>query len=313
MLAEEHITDVLVEIQEFFAHPNAYRSVIILGTSLIAAYWFSRLLALGITKLAQAVAIRSDNESDLDRHLRLRQIETYLSITLAVVQASVVAVVGYIAWRSFSPIASSSAAAIGAGAFFVVFAGQTLGMLLRDITAGGIMIAEKWFNVGDYVKIEPFMDVSGVVEKFTLRSTCVRSLSGEVIWVHNQHILAAHVTHGGLRTIAVDIFVREKAQGAKIVNSVISTIPIGSTMLAEPPLITDTEKWGENLWRITVIGQTPPGREWLIERYFVNSLKEVDEGKEHSERIIVHEPIARYADSKADLRFKRAVRISKRK
>ena len=175
------------------------------------------------------------------------------------------------------------------------------------------MIAEKWFNVGDYVKIEPFMDVSGVVERFTLRSTCIRSLSGEVIWVHNQHILAVHVTHGGLRTIAVDIFVRKKTEGAKIVNDIISTIPIGSTMLAQPPIITDTERWSEDMWRITVIGQTPPGREWLMDRYFVNALKEVNEGKEFSERIIVHEPIARFADSEADSRFKRAVRVQKKK
>ena len=59
---------------------------------------------------------------------------------------------------------SSSAAAIGAGAFFVVIAGQTVGIILRDLTAGSIMITEGWFKIGDFIKIEPFWDVSGVVE-----------------------------------------------------------------------------------------------------------------------------------------------------
>ncbi len=313
MIEDKNIENVMNEVEQFFTHPNAYRSLIILSVSLITAYWLSRFLALGITKLTQAVATHSDNESDYERHLRLRQIETYLSITIAVVRASVVAIVGYIAWRTFSPVANSSAAAIGAGAFFIVFAGQTFGMLLRDVTAGGMMIAEKWFNVGDYVKIEPFLNVSGVVESFTLRSTRLRSLSGEVIWIHNQQILGVHVTPGGLHTIAVDIFVSDKERGEEIVNQIIRTIPVGSTMLAQAPIITDTEAWSDNLWRITVIGQTPPGREWLIEGYFVNSLKAVDEGKPYTDRLIVHEPIARYGDAEVDRRFTRAIRIHKGK
>lgn len=313
MLDEQDINSITHEVQRFFVQPNAYRSLIILGVSLIVAYWLSRFLAIGITRLTQAVATRSDNTSDYEHHVRLRQIETYLSISLAIVRAGVVAIVGYVAWRTFSPVANSSAAAIGAGAFFIVFAGQTFGMLLRDVTAGGLMIAEKWFNVGDYVKIEPFIDVSGVVESFTLRSTRLRSLSGEIIWIHNQQILGVHVTPGGLRTIAVDVFVRDKAKGKEIVNQIIKTIPISSTMLAQAPLITDTERWSDGLWRITVIGQTPPGREWLIEKYFVNSLKAVDEGKLYADRLIVHEPIARYGDAEVDRRFKRAVRILKDK
>ncbi|MGK2896410.1 MAG: mechanosensitive ion channel domain-containing protein [Candidatus Saccharimonadales bacterium] len=85
-------------------------------------------------------------------------------------------------WRLLAPHTSSSGlAAIGAGTFFIVFAGQTLGMILRDITAGAAMIIEGWLHVGDFIKIEPFMDLSGMVERFTLRSTKLRSLSGSVI------------------------------------------------------------------------------------------------------------------------------------
>ena len=149
---------VVNDLTEFISEPNAYRSVLILVASIVVAYILSKFLADGIIKIAQMVSARSDKESNEEKLIRLRQVETYLSVTVAVIRAAVVAVVAYVVWRLISPVANSGAAAIGASAFFIVFAGQTLGMVLRDITAGAIMIIEQWFNVGDFVKIEPFIN-----------------------------------------------------------------------------------------------------------------------------------------------------------
>lgn len=146
-------------MHHLFIEPNAFRSILILIASLIIAYWLSRFLAKGIIYIAQKVGRRSDNESDDARVMRLRQTETYLSITVAIVRALVVAVVGFVAWRALSPFSSNSAAAnsvaaIGASAFFIVIAGQTIGIILRDLTAGSTMITEGWYKIGDFIKIE---------------------------------------------------------------------------------------------------------------------------------------------------------------
>jgi small conductance mechanosensitive channel len=313
MLEQANIDNVTREIHQFLSEPNAYRSVLLLVATIIITYWLSRFLAKAIIHVAQSVAKRTDNESDDERFVRLRQVETYLSVTVAIVRVVAVAVVAYIAWRIISPVANSGLAAIGAGTIFIVVAGQTLGIILRDVTAGSVMIAERWFNIGDFIKIEPFLDVSGVVEELTLRSTRLRSLSGEVIWIHNQQIHGVHVTPRGVRTLAVDIFVRDRVKGEQAVEKVINTVPTGTMMMARPLRIKYAERWSDDLWRITVVGETPPGREWLVEKYFVNALKEIDEDKKRADRLIVHEPIARYADSVADSRFKRAVRVNKDK
>lgn len=313
MNASTPANDIIKDVVEFFTEPNAFRSVLILITALVIAYWLSRFLAQGIVRIAQAVAIRSDNESNALRATKLRQTETYLSVAIAVVRALVVAVVGYFAWRALSPLASSGsatgAAAIGASAFFVVIAGQTVGLVLRDLTAGTVMITEGWYKIGDFVKIEPFADVAGVVERFTLRSTKLRAINGEVIWMHNQQIMAAHVTPNGLRTMAVDVFVRDKDKGIELINKIISAIPKGRTMLAKPLRITKTEQWGESRWRITVKGQTAPGREWLIEKFFVEAVNDLDEGKKASEKLLALPPMSRYADEAADRSIRRAVRV----
>lgn len=305
------------ETIDLISQPSSLRSVVILFASILLAFWLSRFLSKGIIFVAQKVAVQSDNESREDRFLLYRQVETYLSVTVAAVRAVVVAVVAYIMWRILSPeesqrITESGAAAIGAGTFFIVFAGQTLGLILRDITVGAAMIIEKWFHVGDFIKVEPFIDVSGVVERLTLRSTKLRSLNGEVIWINNQQIQAVHVTPRGVITMAVDVFVRDQVQAQDAIQKVMDSIPKGPTMLARPLRMKEAEKWGEDLWRITVVGQTPPGREWLIEQYFVNAIKDIDHDKEHrKDYLIVQEPIARYADPVADRKFKRAVRAQR--
>ena len=306
------IDEAAEDIITFFSQPNAYRSVLILIAAIFVSFIVSRFLARGIIRLAQWVALRSDSTSDDIKAIKLRQVETYLSITVAVVRAAVVAVVAYFVWRLISPQASSGAAAIGASAFFIVFAGQTLGMILRDITAGVIMISEQWFHVGDYIKIEPFLDVTGVVERFTLRSTKMRSLSGEVVWVHNQQIQAVHVTPRGVRTIAVDVFTRDEEKAKEALQEIISTLPSSASLLNKAPKITKVEQWGGGMMRLTVVGQTVPGREWLMENYVANAIKEVDEGRrKKSDRIFVYDPIVRYVDPVAEKKFKRAARIKK--
>lgn len=313
MFEDLNLDTILFKTEQFLATPNAYRSVLILVGSLLLAYFLSRFVTRGIIKIAQVVAAHSDTETDDERVIRLRQIETYLSVIVAATRATIVAVVGYIVWDVLSDSSSSGAAAIGASAFFIVFAGQSFGMIMRDLTTGAAIIIERWFNVGDYIKVEPFIDVSGVVERLTLRSTRLRSLSGEIIWIHNQQIQAVHVTPRGVRTMAVDIFVRDRVEGEKAITQIIDTVPTGTMMMARPLRIKYAERWNDELWRITVVGEMLPGREWLVEKYFVNAIKEIDEDKKRADRLIVHEPIARYADSVADSRFKRAVRVNKDK
>lgn len=302
------------EVWDFLATPNAFRSVLILLISMTAAYWLSRFLAQAIIKIAQKVSDRSEKESNDQRVLRYQQIETYLSMTVAIVRVLVVIVVGYITWRFLSPFANESSAAnsvaaIGAGTLFVVLAGRTIGIVLQDLTAGSVMIAEGWFHVGDYVKLEPFMDAAGIVERFTLRSTKIRALSGEIIWIHNQNITGVHVTPKSLRTIAVEVFVRDKTKGEKTLKRLIQAMPTGKMMLARPLKIVTSEKWGEDAWHFMVVGQTPPGREWLIQEYFLQSIERVDEDKSKKDRLLAHPPMAHAADAAADKKFRRSVRV----
>ena len=318
MTSDEFFIRAGDELTSFFTQANPYRSLLILIASLAISYWLSKFIARFIIVIAQKVAVRSDNESDAAKALRLRQVETYLGVIVAAIRVVVVAVVAYVCWRILSPYESSQfggsgAAAIGASAVFIVIAGQTLGPILRDVTSGATMIIEQWFTVGDYIKVEPFWNVTGVVERLTLRSTKIRSLSGEVIWIHNQKIDAVHVTPNGVRTIAVDVLVNNKEEGEELIKRTISKLPTGHMTVAGKLKVVDTLKYTDELWMVTVQGKTVPGREWLIENYFVTQLQKENGRMQKKNRVLEGDPIVRYADPDTERKFRRAVRIQQQK
>lgn len=300
------IQKIVDEIKEFVQQPNAFRSLLILIASIIIAYWFSHFVAKAIIRVARFTATRADAETNEVKKLHLRRLETHLSVAIAVIRASIVGLVAFYVWQVISPVATLSTAAIGASAFFIVIAGATVGMVLRDITAGAVMILERWFDVGDFIRVEPFLDASGVVERITLRSTKIRSLNGEVNWMHNQYMQSVKVTPGGLRTIAIDVFVSDGTKGENLIQKVVASIPVGALTVTKAPKIIRKEQWGDNMWLLTVLAKTPPGREWLMEDYFVDSLKTLD-GKSAKNSVIVRKPIVRYADPAAERSFRRAV------
>jgi hypothetical protein len=278
----------------------------IIAAALVGFFVLNGLIGLIVPWLARGLARLSDNAATSDRVLQIRRVETLVGIGAAVLRAALIGALVYLTWRFIMP-ETAPIALIGASAFLAIVAGSTVGLLLRDVTFGTMMIAERWYNVGDHIVVEPFLNVSGVVEQLTPRSTKLRSLSGEVIWLHNQHIQAAKVASRGVRTMALEVFVTDLEAGKRVIEQAIRTLPTGPTMLAKQLDISETEQLGESLWRITAVGQTTPGREWLIEDFALNAINKYD-GLNKGGPSIVHGPIARYADATAEHRFRRSIR-----
>lgn len=295
------VTDIL---QKIFTG----NSILILIVAFVLAYIVSAIVAGVIVKIAKMISVRSDSASSEETSIRLRRVETYLSVAIAIIRAVIMGIAAYIAFGFIIPEQGGLLTTIGAGTIFIVIANATVAPLLRDFTSGVVMIVERWFTVGDFVRIEPFADVGGVVERITLRSTKLRDLNGETVWLHNQYVQGVKVTPRGVRTMAVDVFVRKLEAGTKLVEEVASTLPIGPTMLVSPLKIEETEKLASDLWRITAMGKTAPGREWLIEKFIADALKDAD--KHLKDHVIVYGPLVRYADELAEKRFRRAVRAN---
>ncbi len=288
-------------------------SVILLVSLLVAAFLIGRILAFVIRRLNRFLSSQADKSSHLPTVERYRRAETILVISIALIRTALIALALYLWWVIEHPNQQPTAI-IGASAIFAVIAGGIFGPVLRDLANGSMMMSEHWFGVGDHIKIEPFSDMQGVVERVTLRSTRIRGINGEVVWVNNQNIQAVRVTTKGLRTIAIELFVSDPKIGEKLIEQTDLRLPAGPLMVAKPLSIMSMAEVGNDkhdIWHITAIAQTAPGREWLIEKYAIEVIQELDSARKNP--VLLSDPIPRSADSVAERKFAQAIKNARKK
>jgi hypothetical protein len=269
-----------------------------------AALLLGRFIAYVLRKVVSGISATADRSQNLGTVNRLRRYETMIVLSIAIIRTGLVLFSLYFWWLWDHPYGQPTAL-IGASALLLVLISASLGPVLRDLASGSVMMAEQWYGVGDHVRIEPFMDMQGVVERVTLRSTRIRGLNGEVIWVNNQYIQGVRITPKGIRTIALEMFVNDIKAGEKLVAATNKRLPNGPLLLVSPLQVVETAEAGDKLWHITAVAETAPGREWLIEQSAVDLIRSLD--AEHDKPVIEHGPLARYADSEADQRFRRTI------
>jgi hypothetical protein len=278
-------------------------SIVTLIVSLVIATLLGRLVSSIMQHFTMQLATQADKAKNIDTVNRLRRTETLLILTSTIVRFMLVILALYF-WWVFTHPTEKPGAIIGASALFALILGGILSPLLRDIAYGGVMMAEHWFGVSDHITIEPF-GLQGIVERVTLRSTKIRSLNGETVWVNNQDVSAVRITPKGVSTMAVDLFVSDINKGLDLINATNLRLPTGPLMVISPLTVMTQNKIGEQLWHITAIGETAPERQWLLEKYAVQILQELD--SKNKQPILQNEPITRFADSESERRFARTI------
>jgi small conductance mechanosensitive channel len=298
-------TDTLKHISESIFAGN---SIVVLIVSLTVAYAIGRLLAIILRRFGRIVGKTADASTNLSTVNRLRRIETWIVLSIAIVQFVAIILALYFWWVFVHPQGQSTAL-VGASALLIIVVGGVIGPLLRDFSFGSGMMAEQWFAVGDMVTIEPFA-LRGVVERITLRSTRIRGMNGEVIWVSNQNISSVNITQKGVWTVAIDLFVTDKERAEALLEQVNGLLPSGPSLLVRPLAVVDDANEVDGVWRLTAIAETAPGREWLIERTAIDLLKNLDE--KATKQVMVADPTFRFADTDSEQKFARAVRNAKK-
>jgi hypothetical protein len=275
--------------------------VVSVGVALVVG----RILAAFLRRIVWAVGHQADRSPNLRMVTRLRRIETMIILSIAILRTALVLFALYFWWQFVHP-AGQPTALIGASALVALILSGALSSPLKDIAAGSLMMAEQWYGVGDHIVVEPFVDLQGVVERVTLRSTRIRGLNGEIIWINNQSISGIRVAPRGIISIGLEIFVTDPEKGERLIEKANKRLPAGPLLVVTPLIITASEPVGENLWHITAIAETAPGREWLIEKSAVDLIKDLDANSKTP--VIAHGPLARYADREANQSFTRSIR-----
>lgn len=197
--------------------------------------------------------------------------------------------------------------ALAGASFALIVAGFAIQRVLIDMIAGLTMFFERWYSVGDTIQI-PMLDMQGVVEDVSLRSTKLRTLTGEVIRVHNSQIPAVKVLPRGVKVLTTEFFVNDKGRGEQLVERVAALVPEGPTAFIKRPALEQVEDLSESLIRIKMRATVAPGREWLAEGFLSSMLKE-----QAGDELIVHGPVVLSDDEGATKSFARAAARSSRR
>ncbi len=273
---------------------------------IVAVFALAWLLARATSWLAGRLLTwhdRRQTDSDLEatgKIANLKRRETLISVIRTAITYVTFAVAAIVAIAQLTG-GFDRLTTIAGASFALIVAGFSAQRILVDIIAGFTMFAERWYSVGDTVTLLVGSEVQGVVEDVSLRRTRLRSLSGEVIQVHNSQIQAVRVLPRGVKELAIEVFVAKREPGERLVEDVVRILPEGPTTFIRKPWIEHVEDLAHNLTRIRLHATVAPGREWLAEEFFTDLLKQ-----RAGDSLIVHGPVAFAVDERATRSYARA-------
>jgi hypothetical protein len=286
------------DIELHFIH-EPWRVAVYAALAFVAAWVVSKISK----QLAEWIVRRYQRRHGADEALTtgvmvgLKRRETLVSLVQTSVRYAAYGVA--IVFVLIKVAALGNNGALAGASLVVVLLGFVLQRFLIDILTGFFMQFEGWFAIGDSIVIEPF-GLAGIVEEISLRSTKLRALSGELLYVHNSQVGAARVLPRGMREVTIELFVRDEAKGRALLEGAARVMPIGPTEFVRPPWIEGVQRLDADLIHIRARATLAPGRVWLAEGFLTAVLRERAEPD-----LIVHGPVVLDHDELARIRFAR--------
>jgi moderate conductance mechanosensitive channel len=264
------------------------------AVAIAVAVILSRLLRLVVARLE---ARHPDEEREL---ARLRRGETALAlIATAIPYVAAIAVI-IIATTAFLP---RTVAALGGSALILVLVGFGAQRFLMDVIAGALIAFERWYGIGDFVRLEP-AQVSGIVEQLSLRTTVIRSLNGDRTYVPNSQIISASRSPQGYRRYSIEVLTTDPEEARNAIEQVGRRAPVGEARFLRAPRVIEERELGEGSWLVRGQADVAPTMEWLAEGLLVGRLKATLPGD-----ILLADPIVYTIDESTFSRYQRRVLV----
>jgi small conductance mechanosensitive channel len=143
---------------------------------------------------------------------------------------------------------------------------------LMDVIAGTLIAFERWYGVGDFIRVEP-AQVSGMVEQFGFRTTVIRSLNGDRTFIPNSQIIAATRSPRGYRRYSIELLTSDPEDARRAIEGVGRRAPVGQARFLRAPHVVEERELGEGTWLVRGQADVAPTMEWLAEGLLVGALK----------------------------------------
>ena len=227
-----------------------------------------------ITIIIRRIIEREIDEDDpLVKRVREQRAHTLASLLGNVALVAIFVVVALtildILLDNIAPILAS----FGILGLAISFGAQSL---VKDMITGTFMLIEGQFGIGDVVRVS---DVSGMVEKITLRTTVLRDLEGVVHIIPNGEITrVSNLTKSWSRTVLnigvaysedVDHVIAVLRDEARLFHA----DPEWGPLLLEEPQVPGLEAFGDSAVMFRVSVRTLPLKQWDVARELRRRIK----------------------------------------
>ncbi|MBL7063915.1 MAG: mechanosensitive ion channel family protein [Anaerolineae bacterium] len=157
-------------------------------------------------------------------------------------------------------------AGAGVAGLAVSLGAQTL---IQDLIGGFLILVENQYSVGDVIQVG---DVSGEVERLTLRVTCLRDTNGRLHIIPNGEVrVVSNLTKDWSRAL-VDVGVAYEEDLDRVLHVLEVTAeefahdPAFKLQLLEPPQVMGPISLGDWALTVRVMVKTQPGKQWGVAR-----------------------------------------------
>ena len=285
---------VLGEIGGFFTDAFAYVTSPVFIANVIATVvaaalglFIYKLLGAAIPRLLRWRERRGEGRLDAEVLARIKRQDTAIALARNALGYVIFVVVAFFAVSLFLRDVLPALAGATVLAAVVGFGAQSF---LRDIIAGFSIVFEGQYSVGDFVTVEP-TKASGIVEEFGLRTTKIRALSGEVIFVPNGALTGVTNYVSGQQRYTLEVLLRDGEAADRVVRA----LREAPELYVRGPRLAAREEVEDGV-RLRILAGTLPSMNWLVEENLVGRIKAAA-----GEESLAAEPLI-YAVDRANLK-----------
>ncbi len=230
------------------------------------------LLSLLMIKVGK-LAIRKFFRFRPNAHLRF--VSERREVTLIKLLENVLTyIVFFITSMSILSVLGINVEAMLAGAGIVGLAvGFGAQSLVKDVITGFFIIFEDQFSVGDFVRIGQF---EGTVEEIGLRTTRIKSYTGEINILPNGSILEVtnYSLHNSLAVLDIGIaYENDINKTEKILEELLETLPGKYPEIIDTPQLLGVQQFSPSEMTLRIVAETKPMEHWYIARMMRKEIK----------------------------------------
>jgi moderate conductance mechanosensitive channel len=155
----------------------------------------------------------------------------------------------------------------------VAFGAQSL---MKDYFSGFMILLEQQYLINDVVRIG---EISGQVERITLRMTALRDLEGRVHFIsHGEITRVTNLTHGWSRAV-FDVGVAYSEDVDRVMNVLMDLArqlagdPEFASVILEEPEMLGVDVLGESAVVVKFCIKTRPLKQWIVKRELLRRIK----------------------------------------